>query len=772
MGYSTGYIKYGLILLVIASILTPITVLAEDFQNVIVPPLVPGAESRVRMNISLSGVENTFNSTMIYVFSYPSNISLNTSGEGILVFNETTLHVNLDMLLGLNIPSANTSSPIRVNGSIRGSIEGNASNINGNLTILVNVNSESMTLTYNIPLTIHHEGNDLESRTVVYTSNAKAVFMGNESKITLNNTIVTSNNKTTSYLRIRIEGQSPQVVYAAIMPLTMFIGGSVGVPSFNPATGKWYIEYTNTTETSINTTLIDKYRRLVREYNLTVESVKGNLNAHFNASSTSTGLRGSMDLKSEIIVKGSFRKGVPLDPNANNVLRRLTGRITLTSKPSRIVMEVDVGGEFSSLDPYLVQDFLNNVVPLTLSYSSSDSIVSIITSDDVSLYLRGVVYNKLVFTKSNASLAEETKLVVNGTVLTSPIDSSRIVYKQYAPTSKAYAMITASAGEVVVKLNNTNTTVFKVQEGVRGKRIVVEYGDDSIFAIEFSGNARVGSNTIVVERLSVLKEGVEEIPQEYRRVSDYYYVDINLSSGKVNVTLPFSKVKAGDEVYVAHWYNNAWQIVKPKTVDKAEGYVIVELSSLSPLTVVSRIEEASTTPTETQPTTTPTETTTTTTTTTQTTQPTTTTTTQTTPTTTTETTTTITRNTTTTTTQQTSQTTTTKTTITTSTSKPTTTTTTTTTQTTTSKTTVTEPTTKPTVNTTSKPTTTKTTEPSTTSKPTTSQSTPTTTEPKPTQPTKTVVEDTGEGLPLMLVAGITIVVVVIVAVALIVFKRR
>ncbi len=750
MGYSTGYVKYSLILLVLVAILTPITVLAEDYQNVIVPPLVPGAESRVRMNISLSGVENTFNSTMIYVFSYPSNISLDTSGEGILVFNETTLHVNLDMLLGLSVPSANTSSPIRVNGSIRGSIEGNASNINGNLTILVNVNSESMTLTYNIPLTIHHEGNDLEGRTVIYTSNAKAVFMGNESKIMLNNTIVTSNNKTTSYLRIRIEGQSPQVVYAAIMPLTMLISGSVGVPSFNPATGKWYIEYTNTTETSINTTLIDKYRRLVREYNLTVESVKGDLNAYFNASSTPTGLRGSMDLKLRMLVKGSFRKGVPLDLNANNVLRRLTGRITLTSKPSRIVMEVDVGGEFSSLDPYLVQDFLNNVVPLTLSYSSSDSIVSVATSDDISLYLRGVVYNKLVFTKSNASLAEETKLVVNGTVLTSPIDSSRIVYEQYAPTSKAYAMITASAGEVVVKLNNTNTTVFKVQEGVRGKRIIVEYGDNSIFAIEFSSNARVGSNTIVVERLGVLKEGVEEIPQEYRRVSDYYYVDINLSSGKVNVTLPFSKVEAGDKVYVAHWYNNAWQIVKPKTVDKAEGYVIVELSSLSPLTVVSRIEEANTTPTETQPTTT---------------------TTQTTPTTTTETTTTTTQNTTTTTTQQTSQTTTTKTT-TTSTSKPTTTTTKTTTQATTSKTTATEPTTKPPVNTTSKPTTTKTTEPSTTSKPTTSQSTPTTTEPKPTQSTETVVEDTGEGLPLMLVAGITIVVVVIVAVALIVFKRR
>ncbi len=769
MNHSIGY---GIVIAILVLALFPATALASDYTSIIVPPSIPGVESEVKVNISIGGLEDTISSNIRYILEYPSNVSIMANGGGIVEFNNTSLYTYLNTTVDFTVPQDNISAttPVDIKGSIKGSINGNASRIDGEVLVKAYIESNSTTIEYNIPLSMMYQKISDKGRLVFYTDNAKVVFMGNESKLVLNHTLVTSNSGVQSYVYVRVESTSPTGVYAALMPIIMLTGSTITqMPSFDSASGKWYLEYTNTSRMDINTTILSKYQELVEKYNVTIESIDGALDLAFKASTTPTGLKGSMDVVLELNVKGDFSNGVPLDPNAYTVLRRLTGTLTLSNRPGMVVVDTSMDGVFDSIDPFLVQEFLNNIAPSMLGHSTSDSYVSVKTTGNVRLFFNGEVRDKLLFTKTNSSLAANLKVMVNGTILSSPMDSDKLVYEEQESTSRAYAVIPPTAKEVVVKLNNVNATRIRVQEGVAGKRLVVEYSDNTMVALEFSQDTIVRDD-IVVEKSSRLREGIEPVPSSYRLASDYYYVDVDMVNGKAIITLPFNKEALSRKVYVAHWYNNEWQIITPKDIDVDNGYVVVELSSLSPLVVVSRIEE-----TTTQPTTTTTQTTATTTTTSQTA---TTTTTQ--ETTTTQQTTTATTATLTTTTETTTSATGTQTTETT---KPTETTT--TTATTTTQTTITQATTKPTTTTsetTSTLTKTSETKPTTTTQTsqtitetttTTSQLTQTETQPNTTattiQATSTI---SGEEIPFTLIAGITAVVIALVAVALLVFKRK
>ena len=773
---------YVISIILLSMIILPVfsaTAFAQS-QPVPVLPSLPGYKPKVQVTVNIGGEENTLNGSIEYDVTFPENMSGQVTGNGKLVFNESNLYFTLtskgtfQAVYGSSSPS---TSNMNADGYIKGNISGNADRLDGMLHLVFNFNAGQVNMNYNVPLTITVLNQPNKTITKLYTDNAVVNVMGNQSQMTANYTSIAEPDKITSHVYIKAEANNIQALYATIMPILALSGTTtLPQPQFGP-NGKVYIEYQNTTVRKFNETeqeLANQFRKLLEKYNVSIERVNGSIDGNFNATSTGNTFTAKFNLDAYLLVKGNFSKGVPLDPEANTILRKILATLTIDTVGDKVIVKGVGNGLFDAIDPYLVQGFFNTQVPRLLMDATSDSYAKIITHDGIKLVLNNNTYTQLVFTPQNASEARKLRLMVNGTVLEPITEPDVMVYEQYEHTNKAYIAVTNNTKMAVVKLTTANATEIRFYAPPSDKKIRVEFKNKTI-EIEFSSNARIAGRNMTIERARKLLRGETPIPDTYKKLSDYYYIETTLEAGSVKVKLPFntSMLKEGEEIYVAHWVNSKWEFIKPVEVNKTQGYVEVQLTHLSPLAVVAEKTAPTTTTTTTTRTTTtsPTTTTTQTTTTATTTSTTTVTTTQTTTTTSTQTTTSPTTTTTTTTaTTQPTTTTTTKTTTTQSTSTTTATTTTTSPTTTTAQTTSTK-TTSSTTKTTSTPTTTTPTSSTTsqsTSKPT-SATQPTTPSPTTTQTTTTPAQ--GGGISTILIAAI-IAVIVIIAIAGVFFMKK
>ncbi len=746
-------------------------------------PSIPGYKPKVEVTVDIGGEQNTLHGSVEYIVKYPENTSGEVTGNGELVFNETNLYFTLtvkgDLQTTLGSSQSTTGGTgINADGSIKGNITGTPEELHGKLNVVFNMDMQNVSIHYNVPLEITIINRENKTITKIYTENAQVNVMGNQSKMTANYTSVTEPDKITNHVYIKAEASDMQTLFMTIMPI-LALSGTTTPPMPQFSGGKWYVEYENTSVIRLNETereLMSQYKDLFEKYNISVESIDGSIDGNFNMTQNGNVMVTKFNLDAYLLVKGDFSKGIPLDPEANTVLRKLTGTLMIDTIGGKILVKGVGDGLFDAIDPYLVQGFFNTQVPSLLMDATDDSYAKIVTHNDIKLVLNDNIYTRLVFTKQNASEARNLRLMVNGTVLEPVTEPDVMVYEQYEHTNRAYVAVTNETRMAIVKLTTANATNIRFYGPVGGKKIVVEFRDGKI-EIEFSDNAKIAGQDMVIEKAKTLLKGETPIPDTYKKLSDYYYIETTLESGSIRVKLPFntSMLQGNEQVLVAHWTGSEWEYLEPLEVNMSEGYVEVELTHLSPLAVVAQETETTTTTTTTQTTTQPTTTTTTTTTSTPTTTTTTTTqtTTTTSPTTTTQTTTTQTATVTTTTTTQTTTTTktTTTTTQTTSTSPTGTTTKTTPTQTQSTTQTTSETTSKPTTTqTVTQPTmTTQTTQSTTSTSPT---STPTQTTSTPTSPatTQTTTQPEG-GLPTTLIIAVVVVVIIAVAAGVFFMKK-
>ncbi len=758
-------IKYIASVILLSLIILPLfsTIAAAENQPPILPS-IPGYEPKVEVTVDIGGAQNTLHGSVEYIVEYPENTSGQVTGSGELVFNESNLYLmltakgNLQTLLG---SSQSTGTGINADGSIKGNITGDMRELHGNLHVIFNMNTQGVNINYDIPLQVAILNVENKTITKIYTDNAQVNVMGNQSKMTANYTSITEPDKMTNYVYIKAEANDMQTLFATIMPI-LILTGTMTPPQPQFSGGKWYVEYENTSVIKLNATeqeLMTQYKELFEKYNISVDSIDGSIDANFNMTQNGNAITTKFNLDAYLLVKGDFSKGIPLDPKANTILRKLTGTLAINTIGDKVSIKGVGDGLFDAIDPYLVQGFFNIQVPRLLETATQDSYAKIVTHNDIKLVLNNNTYTQLVFTKQNASQARSLRLMVNGTVLEPITEPDVMVYEQYEHTNKAYIAVTNETRMAVVKLATANATEIKFYGPVGGKKIVVEFRDRKL-EIEFSPNTKIASPTMTIERAKNLLKGEAPIPDTYKKLSEYYYIEATIESGSITVKLPFNTTMLQDneEILVAHWTGSKWEYLKPVEVNKTEGYVEVQLAHLSPLAVVAQTTTTETTTTTTETTTTTTSPTATTTTTT-TSSPTTTTTTSTPTTTTTQTT-----PTTTTTTETTTQTTTTETTTT----IETTTKTTPTTSETTSK-----PTTSTTETTTTKPTstTTQTTKPTTT---TSTQTQTTSTQPSTSTPTTTPTTTTTQaegGLPTTLIIAVVVIVIIAIAAGVFFIKK-
>ncbi len=783
--------KYIASIILLSMIILPLFSATAIAQKNPVPilPSIPGYKPKVEVTVDIGGEQNTLHGSIEYIVEYPENTSGQVTGSGELVFNETNLYFTLtargDLQTALGLGQGTTGAGMNADGSVKGNITGTPEELHGKLNVLFNMDMQGTSIHYNVPLDITIINRENKTITKVYTENAQVNVMGNKSRMTANYTSVTEPDKITNCVYIKAEANDMQTLFMTMMPI-LALSGTTTPPTPQFSGGKWYIEYENTTVIKLNETereLMNQYKDLFEKYNISVESIDGSIDGNFNMTQNGNVMVTKFNLDAYLSVKGDFSKGVPLDPEANTVLRKLTGTLSIDTIGGKVFIKGMGDGLFDAIDPYLVQGFFNLQVPSLLMNATEDSYAKIITHNDIKLVLNDNVYTQLVFTKQNASEARNLRLMVNGTVLEPITEPDVMVYEQYEHTNKAYIAVTNETKVAIVKLMTANATDVRFYGPVGGKKIVVQF-KEQVLEIEFSDNAKIAGQDMVVEKAKTLLKGETPIPDTYKKLSDYYYIETTLESGSIRVKLPFdtSMIQGNEQILIAHWTGSEWEYLEPLEVNMSEGYVEVELTHLSPLAVVAQ-ETTTTTTTTTTPTTTTTTTTTTTATTTTTSTPTTTTTSPTTTTTTTQTTTT---SPTTTTTQTTTTQSTTVTTITTQTTTATTTTTTKTTTTTTQTTTTspTETTTKTTpttseTTTTSKPTTQTVTQPTMTTQTTQTTittsptSTPTQTTSTPASPTTTqTTTQPGGGLPITLIIAIAVVVVIVAVVAGVFFMKK
>lgn len=550
------------------------------------------------------------------------NNDLNATFEAL--FNETMVFLELNVNGTVEYMNDTYDfTGIDVSGNISGSINGSFEKINGNLDIRgeirLGTDDGDFEATFYLPIVFDARyDEDTEIYTVsMGTSNGYITILGERVDIAFYRIqdFDMKNNETRTRIGFNAICGNQYVLMMVAGMLSQYLGTDIKPPVFDPATGMFKISHYE------DDTVKYVFPRELREflmYNIT--SVRGEINLSYSIKGDGPKISASINGYGYLRIEGDFSEGFSLDYEGYTKAKsgRITGAIRANETEVEMVLTLYV--EYSTINPYLVQFTYRNIMPIILMTTTDDQSRAVIeASDGVKLYLNGQIYDKLVFTKENATLAKDLRIVVSGTILESSSSRDKILsYRVVEKSDEAHVYIFHDDTETVIVEAPFSRTIIvsALDTTLDGKAVKAVFGENKEVIIVFP---ETGKETKGEVRIKSMSTPPKPLPPDTVNVSIVYDVSLNtIEQTQVKISLKYdpSKAPPGSKIYVAHYINGKWELLTPDAVDPQKGYANITLTTLSPLVVVASTPATTTTPTETTTTTTITETTTTTTTTT------------------------------------------------------------------------------------------------------------------------------------------------------------
>ena len=533
------------------------------------------------------------------------SLKLNSStvqGEGLLsgyiVYSNNTM----------NLP--NIEGAIEVNGVVRGSRREVVIDTIVNGTTSIDMNGVVQKIDYYLPIENVAKVFEKEKLVVSNTSivNGYVVLSGNRLNVVYNRVqkVFLNKSKVEVETSLKLYGSDMITLYMVKQMLSTYLNVILEGPNYDPKTGKYYISYHDKEVYTIEEGLPTIYTSGVD-----VEDVDGELHLKANYSGGGSIVAVEFEASGYFIAVGDFSKGFIIDEKKSIALRSINVQGEVYVKENSIIVRIDLHGEYTSLNLYLIQYSYRELVPSIIGNSEEGGKAVLESSrEDIWFLLDNKTYTRLVFVPENASLASNLYIVVNGTVLESnnPWGES-INYRVISSTDIAEVYVfNESTKEILVNASKAReVVVFGKNIGLTGKYIEVVYGKYRRVAVLFPEDLERAPKAA---RVKILGKLPKPLPKNIVNVSGVYDISVEASvKTKVRIWYDPSSVPEKARLYIAHYSEGSWKLLEPDLINSEEGYVEVVVESFSPFTVVAvpgKVEETTTTtskPTATQTTT-------------------------------------------------------------------------------------------------------------------------------------------------------------------------
>ncbi len=515
-------------------------------------------------------------------FSFELNSSVVT-GEGFLKGYIT--YTNNTM----NLP--NIGGTIEVNGVTSGGKEEVVTKAIVNGTTSVYINDVEQKIDYYLPIKtiakVVEEGIFIITNTSIV--NGYIVLSGSKLDIVYNNVrgIFLNESKVETETSLKVYSSDMITLYMIKQMLSTYFNITVEGPQYDPKIDKYYISYYDKSIYSIEEGITRVY---LREYlGVDLEKIDGKFSLKANYHGGGNTITVDFSINGYFTVIGDFSKGFIIDERKSIVLKSINVRGKVSVKENNITIKIDLRGEYTSLNLYLVQYSYRELVPTIIGNSEEGGKAVLESSrEDVWFLLDNKTYTKLVFVPENASLANNLYIVVNGTILESdnPWEES-ISYRVVSniDVAKVY-VFNESTKEIRVYASRTREViVYGKDTGLSGKCVEIDYGKYSRVAIRFSENF---DKIPKVARVRVLDKLPKPLPKSVINVSKAYDISVETNvKTRIRIWYDSSSVPENTRLYIAHYSGDSWELLKPDSINIEEGYVEVIVDKFSPFTVVA-----------------------------------------------------------------------------------------------------------------------------------------------------------------------------------------
>ncbi len=533
------------------------------------------------------------------------SLKLNSStvqGEGLLsgyiVYSNNTM----------NLP--NIEGAIEVNGVVRGSRREVVIDTIVNGTTSIDMNGVVQKIDYYLPIENVAKVFEKEKLVVSNTSivNGYVVLSGNRLNVVYNRVqkVFLNKSKVEVETSLKLYGSDMITLYMVKQMLSTYLNVILEGPNYDPKTGKYYISYHDKEVYTIEEGLLT-----IHTSGVDVEDIDGEFHLKANYSGGGSIVAVEFEASGYFTAVGDFSKGFIIDEKKSITLRSINVQGEVYVKENSIIVRIDLHGEYTSLNLYLIQYSYRELVPSIIGNSEEGGKAVLESSrEDIWFLLDNKTYTRLVFVPENASLASNLYIVVNGTVLESnnPWGES-INYRVISSTDIAEVYVfNETTKEILVNASKAReVVVFGKNIGLTGKYIEVVYGKYRRVAVLFPEDLERAPKAA---RVKILGKLPKPLPKNIVNVSGVYDISVEASvKTKVRIWYDPSSVPEKARLYIAHYSEGSWKLLEPDLINSEEGYVEVVVESFSPFTVVAvpgKVEETTTTtskPTATQTTT-------------------------------------------------------------------------------------------------------------------------------------------------------------------------